>query len=494
MKILKIIGFFLLLSTAVFAQKDLGKTITMESEILGETRELQIVLPDDFKPEEKRYSVIYVTDGEKRTNMTKSVTDFIKYAKMMPESIIVGIINIDRRRDFTPSKIEGSPTSGKAALFLSYLEKEVKPYIISNYGSKNRHILTGHSLGGLFSMYTFLTKPTLFDAYIASDPSFWWDNEFMHSLAKKNLTNLKGEQHVLFINGRDGDPMNTMGIATMRSILEKHAPDNLDWKVTSYPNETHTSVVFKGYYDGLRFVEQEYSNNNIAFHPRNANMVKDKPIMMFVKGNTEGLYYTINGDEPTETATKYKKFILADTPGVVKVKKISKRKNGPKAKSIEVKLSSPIKAITGKEVKKLKNGLAYEYYEGSWDKLPNFKSLKSTEKGEASSFELKAYPRTINFGCTFDGYFEAKTAGYYYFIVKAGEGLKFYIGDFLVVDYNKIREKKLEASGVVYLEKGLHPVTMEYFQKENKKKIDFKFFVPGVTKGIQKMPFDLFYH
>lgn len=256
MKILKIITLLLLLSTDVFSQKQLGKTVTMDSEILGESRELHIILPDDFNPEERSYTVIYVTDGEKRTNMVKSVADFIKYAKMMSQSIIVGIINIDRERDFTPTNMERRPTSGKAALFLSYLEKEVKPYVINNYGNNNKHILTGHSLGGLFSMYTFLMKPTLFDGYVASDPSFWWDNEYLNILAKNNLPNLKGVQHVLFINGREGEPMNRMGITNMETTLKKYAPDHLDWKVNSYPNETHTSVVFKGYYDGLRYLEQ----------------------------------------------------------------------------------------------------------------------------------------------------------------------------------------------------------------------------------------------
>lgn len=248
-----------MLSTSVFSQKEMGKTITMDSEILGEIRELQIILPNDFRPKEKSYSVIYVTDGEKRTHMVKSVTDFIKYAKMMPQSIIVGIINIDRVRDFTPSNIKKSPTSGKAALFLNYLEREVKPYVINNYGDNNKHILTGHSLGGLFTMYSFLMKPTLFDGYVASDPSFWWDNESLNILAKKNLPNLKGENQVLFINGREGKPMKQMGITNIETTLKKYAPDHLEWKVISYPNETHTSVVFKGYYDGLRFLEKNIS-------------------------------------------------------------------------------------------------------------------------------------------------------------------------------------------------------------------------------------------
>ena len=33
----------------------------------------------------------------------------------------------------------------------------------------------GHSFGGLFALHTMAERPELFDAWVAADPSLWWD-------------------------------------------------------------------------------------------------------------------------------------------------------------------------------------------------------------------------------------------------------------------------------------------------------------------------------
>jgi predicted alpha/beta superfamily hydrolase len=76
--------------------------------------------------------------------------------------IIIGIINVDRNRDYTPTYAPNQkgglefPTSGKAEKFLEYLKSELFPYIESNYKTQPYRILAGWSLGGLFTVYTFL--------------------------------------------------------------------------------------------------------------------------------------------------------------------------------------------------------------------------------------------------------------------------------------------------------------------------------------------------
>lgn len=466
----------------------------MESKIMGETRELQIILPDNFS-KKKSYSVIYVTDGEKRTTMTKSITDFIKYAKMMPESIIVGIINIDRSRDFTPTNTGFHKTSGNAGVFIKYLEEEVKPYVIANYGINNKHILTGHSLGGLFAMYTLLTKAELFDGYVASDPSFWWDNEFINEFAKTKLPTLKGKQHILYINGRDGEPMKGMGIANMKEMLGKYAPKNLDWIVKSYPDETHTSVVLKGYYDGLRFVEEDYVNDKIIFHPRNVNYVKGNPVMLFLDGGAENVYYTLNGNEPTKEAMLYNNVAMINEEAVFKFKKITKRSQATKAKEIAIKLATPVVAEKINP-KKLKKGLKYKYYEDITNKSLINKETKPAETGVlTNSFGLKKFSKDKSFVCKYDGYFEAKTTGYHYFLLDADDDFQLYLKDQLLLDFNKKRDARLKSSAVVYLKKGMHKIKINYSQKEKNKKINLQLYMPIIMKnGPKKVSFNSFFY
>ena len=99
--------------------------------------------------------------------------------------IIVAIVNVDRNRDYTPTyapKQKGGlefPTSGKADKFLEFLKSELFPYVESNYRTQPYRIITGWSLGGLFTVFTYLEHPEYFSAYLAISPSLWWDNESM---------------------------------------------------------------------------------------------------------------------------------------------------------------------------------------------------------------------------------------------------------------------------------------------------------------------------
>lgn len=94
---------------------------------------------------------------------------------------MVGIANIDRRRDFTyPTTLEEDKkrykTAGKSENFIAFLEKELQPYIESNYKTSNSKTIIGQSLGGLLATEILLKKPTLFNKYIIISPSLWWDN------------------------------------------------------------------------------------------------------------------------------------------------------------------------------------------------------------------------------------------------------------------------------------------------------------------------------
>jgi predicted alpha/beta superfamily hydrolase len=71
--------------------------------------------------------------------------------------------------------------SGFANKFLDFMEFELFPYVDSIYHPMDYRIISGHSFGDL-SCYCFVSWPYLLDAYIASDPSFWYDNNIMSKL------------------------------------------------------------------------------------------------------------------------------------------------------------------------------------------------------------------------------------------------------------------------------------------------------------------------
>src|SRR4051812_11575922 len=84
----------------------IGVTDKLYSQKLGEERSLNIYLPDDYKPDGTvKYPVIYLLDGgidEDFHHVTGIVQfDTFPWNARIPKSIVVGIVNVDRRRDFT---------------------------------------------------------------------------------------------------------------------------------------------------------------------------------------------------------------------------------------------------------------------------------------------------------------------------------------------------------------------------------------------------------
>ena len=82
----------------------------------------------------------------------------------MPEVILVAVVNTDRTRDLTPTKIADRPgETGGADRFLDFFEKELIPAIESRYRTQKFRVFAGHSLGGLFALHALFTRPELFD-------------------------------------------------------------------------------------------------------------------------------------------------------------------------------------------------------------------------------------------------------------------------------------------------------------------------------------------
>ena len=95
-----------------------------------------------------------------------------------PDIIVVGIPNTDRSIDLTPTHVVDAPddsTSGGGENFISFIEKELMPFIDNKYPTEPYKILAGHSSGGLEVMQAFAHHTNLFNSYIAIDPSIWWD-------------------------------------------------------------------------------------------------------------------------------------------------------------------------------------------------------------------------------------------------------------------------------------------------------------------------------
>ena len=199
---------FLLFTHHVLA-KQRGKTVAdgLYSSILSEQRELLIHLPNTYHlSKTSRYPVLYLTDGLRNFNHASGTLDLLNQSYEAQEMIIVAIKNTHRTRDLTPTYDESYNQwgiSGGADNFLDFIEKELIPHINKRYRSNGFKVLSGHSLGGLLSVYSLQTRPHLFQAHFAFSPSLWWHKNTVLKDAEIFLKQNKPLNNFLYMNLAD---------------------------------------------------------------------------------------------------------------------------------------------------------------------------------------------------------------------------------------------------------------------------------------------------
>lgn len=209
----------------------IGKTISLKSSILDENRIINIYLPDSYSEDKsKTYPVIYLLDGSSNEDFIhiSGLVQFgsFSWINMIPETIVVGIGNIDRKKDFTyPSNSERDqkefPTTGKSKNFIDFIEKELQPYIDSAYRTTEMKTIIGQSLGGLLATEILFKKPNLFDNYIIVSPSLWWDDE---KILTHQINSFDSNKSIYIAVGKEGELMERVAKELYDKLEERKDP------------------------------------------------------------------------------------------------------------------------------------------------------------------------------------------------------------------------------------------------------------------------------
>ena len=108
-------------------------------------------------------------------------------------------------------------------------------------------------------------------------------------------------------------------------------------------------------------------------------------------------------------------------------------------------------------------GLRWTTHLGAFETVADFADIEPAAEGVATSIDLSMQPRPENFAVRFTGFLEAPQTGVYRFSLDSDDGSRLKIGDVVVVDNDGLHSA-LEKSGVIALEKGLHPFRLDYFE------------------------------
>jgi predicted alpha/beta superfamily hydrolase len=262
------LAVLLTISSVVFAQPAQGtlKKFAIKSAVLNEERIILVRTPVGYERNKEKYPVLYMTDGDAHIGHTSSTIEFLTQNGRIPEMIVVGITNTDRTRDLTPVKSTAKnpggdlqfPTSGGADNFLKFIETELIPEIEKEYRVQPYRILAGHSLGGLFAIHAMISRPGVFNSYIAVSPSLQWENADELQRAEDFLKKQKEMNATLFASignepGAIGDCFDKF-----KAFLSTTNIKGFEWQAERLADEDHGSVVLRSHYAGLRKVYEDW--------------------------------------------------------------------------------------------------------------------------------------------------------------------------------------------------------------------------------------------
>ena len=263
----------------------IGTTHILHSNILNEDREYKVSLPESYTKEEsihKKYPLLIVLDGNVHF---KPITGMVNYMSSgyngntrIPEMIVIAVQNVNRRRDFTPDKTitKRENDSGGGEKFLNFLENELIPELDREYRTEPYRILFGHSLGGLLATHAYMKENTLFNSFIAVDPSFGtWDALTMDKKLESVTNNSFGRYiYIATANWGKRNIRNRDRHLRLFESLNSKCERELPAKLEYFENENHGSVPIIAFHNGISAIFDGYGVSYRAIDSK-AQLIKN---------------------------------------------------------------------------------------------------------------------------------------------------------------------------------------------------------------------------
>lgn len=174
-----------------------------------------------------------------------------------------GLNNNYRILDLTHVRDESLPQlpdQAGAEAFLRFINEEVKPFINSNYNvDNNDETLSGHSLGGLFSLYTLFSKPDSFDRYLISSPSIMWADRDIFNLEEQYAADHQDMDKYLYISVGSNETYMVDDAQDMIQRLSSRGYKNLKLLQDIFPDTGHLEAGLTANSKGQKaLVNEEY--------------------------------------------------------------------------------------------------------------------------------------------------------------------------------------------------------------------------------------------
>ena len=230
-----------------------GDYFPLQSRSNGHLYHIYVRLPEGYAAEpSKRYPIVYLLDGDSLFPVVGANHIFLTIDDKMPEAIVVGIAYgsfakpVNRRHiDFMPP----GPEESGAAAFHRFLEMELLPKVEGRYrADPSKRILFGQSRGGAMILYSAFTRPDLFWARVASNPSWVPGREIFYGAAAPAS---RKDLHLLVALGTQEYPDRRVAAAEWFRYWDAQKPP---WRLTRIDIEggTHSADAARAYRAAMR--------------------------------------------------------------------------------------------------------------------------------------------------------------------------------------------------------------------------------------------------
>lgn len=148
--------------------------------------------------------------------------------------------------------------------------------------------------------------------------------------------------------------------------------------------------------------------------------------------------------------------------------------------NLDDKTARDIASFFFKDVKIAAN-LNFAYYEGDWDKVPDFGKIEPKSKGMASGFDVEVAPRKSNFGLRFTGFIHLAKDGKYKFHLGSDDGSRLQIDGAEVVLNDGVHPYG-EKQGERTFKAGVYPIIVDFTQGGGEAELKVEFEGPGTPR------------
>jgi predicted alpha/beta superfamily hydrolase len=280
----------LVVSAAAGAQTPAPRPVTIGSidsiwsPTLKEYRRYWTYTPPSYRQTtyfQRAYPVLYLLDGDAHfhsvTGLLQILGTGVNGTYVVPEMIVIAIPNTNRTRDLTPTKSMTSPdgkavpgfaVSGGGANFLQFVKSELIPHVDSSLRTEPYRVLVGHSFGGIAALSALYTMPDVFNAYVAIDPSLWWDNQSLLKQARDYFGKPAVAKRALYVAQANtksvvdtSENAHFKAIGEFNQLMQTGNRSGIRYAFKYYGDDDHGSVPMIAEYDALRFIFDEYKLN-----------------------------------------------------------------------------------------------------------------------------------------------------------------------------------------------------------------------------------------